>query len=73
MIPLSPHLQSALIEIVGLFEASGIDYYVGGSVMLALRGFDVDPADIDFMVNGSARSQVETIFADRASEPDPKL
>jgi len=68
--PLAPQIQSALLEIVGLFEAAGIGYYVGGSVMLALRGFDVAPVDIDFIVDGSARPQIEAIFAGEASEPD---
>ncbi len=70
MTPLAPRIQSALVEIIGLFEAAGIDHYVGGSVMLALRGFDVAPVDIDFLVAGADRSLVETIFADTATEPD---
>jgi Fe-S cluster biogenesis protein NfuA len=65
---LASQTQSTLAEIAGVFAAAAIDYYVGGSVMLALRGFDVEPADIDFVVNGSSRLQVETAFAEAATE-----
>lgn len=68
MTTLAPRLQSTLAEIAGIFEAAAIDYYIGGSVMLALRGFDVEPEDIDFVVAGAARPQVETIFAEAVTE-----
>ena len=69
MTVLTPQLQFTLVEIVDMFEAAGIDYYVGGSVMLALLGFDVEPEDIDFVVDEAVRSQVELVFDEAAKEP----
>ncbi|MDJ0665213.1 MAG: hypothetical protein QNJ75_11670 [Acidimicrobiia bacterium] len=69
MTALAPRLQSTLLEIVDLLETAGIHYYVGGSVMLALLGFDLEPEDIDFIVDGSSRSQVESFFEEAAKEP----
>jgi Fe-S cluster biogenesis protein NfuA len=65
-------IRSALIDIARRLHDADVDYYVGGSAMLALEGFDVPVGDIDLVVDGSSRTVVESMFPDhvvRGSEP----
>jgi Fe-S cluster biogenesis protein NfuA len=66
---LSAAIKKALGEIADRLERRQVEYCVGGSVMLALNGFDVDPEDIDIAVNAGARPVVVDIlstYTDRA-------
>lgn len=61
---LSNAIQNALVEVVDRLERKQVEYCVGGSVMLALNGFDVDPRDIDITVGAGSRPAVVDIFPD---------
>jgi Fe-S cluster biogenesis protein NfuA len=54
--------ETALMDIVQQLDDRRVDYCVGGSVMLALSGFDVTVGDIDIAVPATARGPVESIF-----------
>ncbi len=55
-------IHSALVEIAGLLDAAGVEYYIGGSAMLSLEGFDVPVGDIDLVVAAESRPLIELIF-----------
>ncbi len=59
-------VRTALLEIVARLNAAQVEYYVGGSVMLAMSGLDVEIGDIDIVVDPRSRGAIEQIFADRA-------
>ena len=67
---LEPRLQHAITEVASRFAAAGVDYYVGGSLMLRLCGYHVEVGDIDVVVAAGARRQVMDALADlRIDEP----
>jgi len=70
---LASPISDALIEIVARLEHSEVEYCVGGSVMLALNGFDVEPGDIDIAVRGDARPAIVGMFADHIDRPRTDL
>lgn len=55
---LEQRLQDALTDVVRRFAAANVDYYVGGSLMLRLRGYELVVGDIDVVVSADARLQV---------------
>ncbi|MGA9594515.1 MAG: NifU family protein [Acidimicrobiia bacterium] len=59
---LSAAIETALIDILHELEDRQVDYCVGGSVMLALNGFDVAVGDIDIAVPSTVRALVDPIF-----------
>jgi Fe-S cluster biogenesis protein NfuA len=55
-------IHDALIAITRRLSKAGVPFYVGGSTMLRLAGFDVTVRDIDLVVAGSHRSTVPALF-----------
>jgi hypothetical protein len=61
----------ALREFLRRMEASGVDWWLSGSAALAVRGIDVAPGDLDFVVS-DARG-VGEIFSDLLVYPVTKM
>ncbi len=59
---LPPPIESSLVAIVKQLDDRKVDYCIGGSVMMALNGFDVAVGDIDVVVDASMRQAIEDIF-----------
>ena len=72
---LPDRIRTALLEIVQRLDEAGVDYYIGGSAMLAKSGFDVSVGDIDVVVDGTAREVMAGVFPDAADlkSQDPWL
>ena len=51
-------LRDALTEVARRFAGAAIDYYLGGSLMLRLRGYEVAVGDIDVVVAADSHAQV---------------
>ena len=66
-------IKHALVDVVRRFNDEDVDYCVGGSVMLALRGIDVTVGDLDFVVNAADRDAVERVFPDRVEREQTDL
>jgi hypothetical protein len=60
---LEQRLQEALADVARRFAAAGVDYYLGGSCMLRLYGYDVVVGDVDVVVPGDARPRVMQALA----------
>jgi hypothetical protein len=60
---LEPRLRDALIDLAQRFAAADVDYYLGGSLMLYLSGYDVSVGDIDAVVAAGSRPQVVDALA----------
>lgn len=60
---LESRLQDALIDLAQRFAAADVDYYLGGSLMLLLSGYDVAVGDIDVVVAAESRPQVVDALA----------
>lgn len=60
MLPLP--IESSLVDIVKQLDDRRVDYCIGGSVMMALHGFDVAVGDIDIVVDASMREAIEEIL-----------
>jgi Fe-S cluster biogenesis protein NfuA len=58
-------IETALIDIAKRLDDHDIDFCVGGSVMLALNGFEVAVGDIDIVVAAPARAAVDEIFVEQ--------
>lgn len=58
-------IETALTEIANRLDDDDIDYCVGGSVMLALNGFEVGVGDIDIVVDAGVRQEVDQIFVEQ--------
>lgn len=59
---LPPTIQDTLLDIVARLDAADVEYGVGGSAMLALRGIDVSVGDLDLVVRGADRVAAERVF-----------
>ena len=55
---LERRLLDPLTEVARRFEAGDVEYYVGGSLLLRLCGYDVPVGDIDVVVPADSRSRV---------------
>ncbi len=55
---LEPRLRDALTDVARRFAAADVDYYLGGSLMLRLRGYEVGVGDIDVVVGAADRMRV---------------
>ena len=55
---LEPRLRDALTDVTRRFAAADIAYYLGGSLLLRLRGYEVMVGDIDVVVGADDRLRV---------------
>lgn len=70
---LEPRLRDALAEVARRLAVDDVRYYVGGSLMLSLSGYDVAVGDIDLVVSADARPQVIAALAGlQLDEPESK-
>jgi hypothetical protein len=62
--------QDALVEVAGRFAAAGdVDWFLGGSGALAVRGAPVTPHDLDLIVSEADSVRVGDLLADGILEP----
>ena len=64
-------LRSGLLEITRRLQGAGIEFQVGGSLMLRLHGYDIEPGDIDLVVGTDLRGEVERVLHDLPIEEPP--
>jgi hypothetical protein len=62
--------QDALVEVARRFAAAGdVDWFLGGSCALAVRGAPVSPHDLDLIVSEADSVRVGDLLADGILEP----
>jgi len=65
--------QDALDQVCGRFaDAGGVDWFLGGSAALAVRGAPVRPHDLDLIVSDKDSVMVGELLADGILEPVAK-
>ena len=60
---LPAHISDGLRDVARRFGDADVEYAVGGSVMLHLRGIDIAVGDIDVVVRAGARREVADALA----------
>src|SRR5262245_35255375 len=56
--------EQALRALLALIEGQAIDWWLGGSASLAVRGIDVTPGDIDLIVDDAGAQRLGALLLD---------
>ena len=61
--------RDAVLELVDRLADTDVTWAVTASANLALRGFDVEPGDVDVMSDAAGVHRIATVFADDVVRP----
>lgn len=61
--------EKALYEFAERIDGKGIDWWLTGSCASCIRGMDLNPHDVDIMVDSKCLGKIEEIFSDCIIEP----
>ena len=61
--------QAALHDLVRLLDGEGIDWWLGGSAALAVRGLDVMPRDLDLIVDAAGAIRLGELLLPALVQP----
>lgn len=61
--------ESALVEVLRRIDRTSLDWWLTGSAALAIRGVDVEPRDIDLIVDDAGARALGELLLDGLIEP----
>lgn len=61
--------EQALLDFADRAAAHGVSWWLTGSVAACVRGVELEPRDVDIMVDGTDVDQITEVFADWLVEP----
>lgn len=64
-----PDWEGAIDTLCGAQEASVLDWFLGGSAALAVRGIPLVPGDVDVITSTAGASQLASLLRDHLVEP----
>lgn len=61
--------EEALLKFINIVENHNINWWLTGSCALCLRGIDIEPHDVDIMLDGNDIEKIKSIFSEYIVEP----